>query len=474
MSITAIPAFSAYRLGNRYVAARLRVPAPPVGTQQDKSLHLAFLLDTSGSMEGDRLSSVKRTLASARDLFSPTDRVTLVCFDDMATTVAAGLLMDDSGTHRFYNRVERITTQGCTNLSAGIEKLLTEQSADRPYTALVILTDGHINRGVTLNAGLQTMIAGLGGHIPVTTLGYGAEHNRTLLRDIALRSRGAYTFVDSDETLPVVMGDLMAGQRSTVLRRATVSIEGQPNWTSAELDGNRSQHLVGDIVPDRDYWIVFENADEPAHADLQLTLTAATELPGAIEANIEEPPAELVPEVTAQVFRCRVAGVSAAVTNALEQNMRPEEAYRVRLTRLQDELDAAEISPLILRLRAQVTELLAAIDAVPVTPAPSSQNVWGVAAPSPGGFGTSTPTAMLARLASNTAQLSLQRGVASASASASIDPASASDPIASANMFSSPVQRLASNTCRTNYNRSSSPHTSSPHTSSPHTPPPSS
>jgi hypothetical protein len=452
MSIT--PMFSAYLLGNRYVAARLRMNTPVNVIQQDKPLHLAFLLDTSGSMEGERLSAVKRTLVAARSLFAATDRVTLVCFDDMATTVAAGLCMDESGKERFYARLERITTQGCTNLSAGLEKLLTEQSAENPYTALVLLTDGHINRGVSSNAGLQSMIAGLGGHIPVTTLGYGAEHNRTLLRDIALRSRGAYTFVDSDETLPVVMGDLMAGQRSTVLQRVAVSIAGQPNWISAELDGGGACHLVGDIVPDRDYWIVFENTDEPVHGDLQLTLTSASDLPGTIEANIEEPPADLIAEVTAQVFRCRVAAISAAVTNALEQNTQPNDAYRVRLMRLQEELDAAAISPLILRLRAQVTELLAAVDAVPAVPSA----VWGLTAPSPGGFGASTPTAMLARLASNTAQLSLQRGVASAS----VDPAEASDPTALTNMFSSPVQRLASNTCRTNYNRSPSPRTPPP------------
>lgn len=414
----------AYRIDSRYVAVRLHATAPP--DQTDRTLHLAILLDTSGSMEGPRLDAVKRTLHAARDMFRPTDRVTLVCFDDVATTVAAGLLMDESGKERFYERVDRITTQGCTNLSVGIEALLTEQTTTAPYTGLILLTDGHVNRGVSSTTGLRSMVSGLGVALPVTALGYGAEHNRTLLRDLALRSRGAYTFVDSDETLPVVMGDLMAGQRSCVLQQAVVAIDGQPNWVSVELDGDGLRHVVGDIVPDREYWIVFENPDAPASHPLTVTLTAAKGLPAPVAAELaEETDATGCAEI--QVLRCRVAAVSAAVTNALESGQKPEDAYRVRLVALRDELDTVTTiaDPLILRLRAQVAELLEAIEQQP--------NMWG-----------STPTDMLARLASNTAQLSLQRGVASAS----VD-----DPNMLSMMFSSPVQREASNTCRQAYNR---------------------
>ena len=451
---------TAYRYGNRYVAARVRVNTPADAVPDPKPLHLAFLLDTSGSMEGERLNAVLRTLWAARDLFTDTDRVTLVCFDDSATTVATGLLMNANGKDRFYERIERIRASGCTNLSAGLERLLTEQNAERPYTALVVLTDGHINRGVTSNAGLQTMIDGLSadGQLPVTALGYGADHNRMLLRDIALRTRGAYTYVDSDETLPVVMGDLMAGLRATVLRQAVVAIDGQPNWVSAELYGSGAQHVVGDVVADREYWVVFENPDAPATAPLELVLNAAgAEGVGAV---VEEPPADLVGEVAAQVFRCRVAAVSAAVTTALEQNQQPEDAYRVRLTRLQEELTAATLIPLVLRLRAQVAELLAAMDAAAAAvPPPSLADpnspppAWGPALSvmSPGGFGAATPTAVLARLSSATAQLSLQRGVSS------VEPDS-DDPtvVPSGPMFSSPVQLRASTTCRTNYRGSPS------------------
>ena len=422
------PTLTAFRVGDRYVAVRLHVTAtalPP-----SNPMHLAILLDTSGSMDGPRIAAVKKTLHAALDLFQPTDRLTLVCFDDVATTVCRGLSMTETGKERFVSRVERITTQGCTDLSAGLEKLLMEQDDERPYTGLVVLTDGHINRGITSAVGLRDMVSGLDAG-PVTALGYGAEHNRTLLRDLAVRSRGAYTFVDSDETLPVVMGDLVGGQRSRVLQEAVITIDGQPNWTSVELDGDGARHVVGDIVPDRDYWIVFENADSPAAHPLTVTLTAASGPAEGSPVTLEIPTeAEDVTNMAAiQVLRCRVAAVSAIVTNALEMGHGPEDAFHVRLTNLRNELAAYDASaPLVLRLRAQVAELLDAIEHAPVP------NPWGA----------STPSAVLARLASNTAQISLQRGVVSASIG---------DPIASATMFSSPVQREASNTCRRNYNR---------------------
>ena len=461
MTTMTIPTLNAYRVGGRYVAVRLHVPGSlEPRTSSSTPLHLAILLDISGSMEGPRLDAVKRTLRAARDMFQATDRVTLIVFDDAATTIAAGLRMTAEGKDRFYERLERITAQGCTNLSAGLEKLLeVQQTVEEPYTGLIILTDGHINRGIVSNTGLRTLVTGLAdGFLPVTALGYGAEHNRTLLRDLALRSRGAYTYVDSDETLPIVMGDLLAGQRCRVLQRASVDldvVDGDMGWTSAELDGDGARHVIGDVVPDRDYWVVYQNnATPPPQRTTAMTVTlrsltlddgapVTTEVLEVANTEAEE-----------QVLRCRVAAVSAAVTNLLERSERPEDAYRIQLLAMRTAIESRPQphSPLLHRLRAQIAELLEAMAAVPEQPddAVTPPGAW--ASPSPPG----PNSVMLARLSSNTAQLSLQRGVSTSTSVSDIgDPA----PVA---MFSSPVQVAASTTCRTNYrNRSPSPSPSS-------------
>lgn len=444
------PILNAYRVSDRYAAVRLRVPLP-IEPREENPIHLAILLDVSGSMEGPRLDAVKRTLYAARDLFQETDRVTLVVFYDVATTVAAGLRMTDENKDRFYERLARITAQGCTNLSAGLEKLMeVRQTAVEPYTNLVILTDGHINRGIVTNTGLRTLVDGLGRNLPVTTLGYGAEHNRILLRDLALDSRGSYTYVDSDETLPVVMGDLLAGQRSLVLRGASIDLDvqdGDAHWVSAELGGDGARHVVGDVVPDRDYWIVYQNNELPQSQQMTVTLRALNGLGVLATADVLDVAPD---EAEEQVFRCRVAAVSAAITNVLERSQRPESAYRIQLSTLQTAIEQriqTNASPLLYRLRAQVAELLEAVDTALSQPEQIASTPTPTLAPSAWDSPPGPNSIMLARLSSNTAQLSLQRGVSSAPADADVD-----DP-APLNMFSSPIQVAASSTCRETYTR---------------------
>ena len=61
----------------------------------------------------------------------------------------------------------------------------------------------------------------------------GQQHHA--LRDLALRSRGAYTFIDNDEILPVATGDLISGLREEAVRGAALTVP--EGWACAELDG---------------------------------------------------------------------------------------------------------------------------------------------------------------------------------------------------------------------------------------------
>ena len=60
----------------------------------EKRMHIAILIDTSGSMDGDRLTSVKKTLRASATLFKPADRITLVTFSDAATDILVDTHLD--------------------------------------------------------------------------------------------------------------------------------------------------------------------------------------------------------------------------------------------------------------------------------------------------------------------------------------------------------------------------------------------
>lgn len=383
---------NAYQL-REYLAVRVRsdVPVAPVANP----IHLAILLDVSDSMSGERLDSVKRTLHAARELFHPHDRLTLAAFGEHAHMVVAQHQMTGDGIDEFYRRTDALATAGCTNLSSGIEELLRARDATQPYTAVLLLTDGMINRGICSTSGLRDMMAGLG-DIPTTALGYGADHNRTLLRQLATRSHGSYTYVNSDELLPVVMGDLISGLRSTVLRK--VEVQAPEGFQCKEVGGN----VIGDIVVDRDYWVVFKGVGAGP-----VRLFAD----GNVIAEIA-PDAADGPEIEEQILRARASRVLTAATDALEAGGTVPGHVRAKMAALRREMAPLASRPLVLRLQAQLTEAFEA----------SEQSGWAA-----------TPTPVLARLAAASAQATTQRGA---------------DPDG---LFSSPGQRAASMQCRSAY-----------------------
>ncbi len=429
----------------RYVAIRVRSDTVP---QEGRSLHVAFAVDCSGSMEGDRMDSVKRTLHAARDLFQPQDFVTIVAFGNSSRTVTLHQAMDEAGAAECYRAIDGIQINGSTNLSSAFETLA---SFGYSYDAVVILTDGHINMGLTGTAGLRAMGLGIGRGRPLYTIGYGSDHNRVLLRDLALHSRGSYTYIDTEDILPVTMGDILSGLRMEVAQHVTVTCEG----TCMELgaDPNSSSYCIGNIIPDRNYWVVF-STQEGSTSMTECSVTG-TGLSEPLRISTEATNDDMKSEVREQILRCRVVREMAGVTDALEKHLAPSSEQKAVLQALKDEIAASDDSfrlrPLVLRMTGQIEEILQQMEDFRPSVDDNDDDVLGFRMNM--GFRRHRNIAdTLARLSSGTAVLATQRGVFSQAPPDDSDPTNhdggSRDPSA---LFSSPVQRTVSNNVRSHY-----------------------
>jgi hypothetical protein len=452
-SVTATPNMnlSAFQVDDHLVI-RVNIEAP--ASAAGRPINIGLLIDVSGSMDGARIDAVKRTLHAARGLWRAEDRVTLVTFSDRAQVLRDHQAMNEAGLTEFYNAVDAMRADGSTNLSAGIEALY---GCGADYDMVLILTDGVLNAGVTSTAGIEAML-NAPGRRTINTYGYGADHCRALLRDLSLRSRGAYTFIDNDEILPVATGDLISGLREEAVRGATLMVP--ESWTCAELDGGANTFYVGNLVGGRDYWYVFRRGAAAA-ATAPIRLTA----PGGAEAEISVVFADEAPEAREQILRCRVARLMSQMSEALEAGLSlPREAA----TALKAEIDAAAAEfrarPLVLRLQGQLAELLAMPEA---PPPPAMGPMLGLARGGGGGLGRSPAGAMwpgtpaggtrslAARLASGMTCLSNQRGVYTG-VSESGASVYEEDPDRSISLFSTPSQRSASSQVRDVYSGAAS------------------
>lgn len=288
----------------------LRGDAPPADRRPP--LALAFVLDRSGSMAGDRLEAAQRAAAHAIARLHPADVVSAVAFDDAVLEVAAPAPVAQHPT--LGAQLLAIDAGGSTNLSGGWLRGRHQLQAaaallrDAPGTSrrLLLLTDGHANAGITDRDQLvalarQARADGIG----TTTIGVGAGYDDDLLRAMADAGGGNAWYIEradqSQDVFAEELGNLLSvsaqGVGVTVTLHAAVrSLRARSSWpaTHSMLDGqevvafdlgdlyaSEPKPLLLEFVVDRDALV---GSDAPDAAVARLTVRADVLRPdGSIE-----------------------------------------------------------------------------------------------------------------------------------------------------------------------------------------------
>lgn len=164
-------------------------------------LDIAFVLDRSGSMTGEKLRLAKEAVDVATTQLRDDDRVALVTFDDTIETVQRLQPATTRTKTALRLALTGIDAGGTTNLSdgwlTGCQELAKNANPDlaRPSRAL-LLTDGHANVGVTDPVELQDHATELRKRgISTTTVGVGDDYDQDLLTGMAEAGGGNYEHI---------------------------------------------------------------------------------------------------------------------------------------------------------------------------------------------------------------------------------------------------------------------------------------
>jgi Ca-activated chloride channel family protein len=152
-------------------------------------------------MNGGRLSAALDAVHRLIGRLHADDVFGLVIFDDeVRVPVPSGPVGDGAAIR---DALRRIRVGGMTNLSGGLLRGIQEcqRTADGTSSTLVLLSDGHANRGVTDLARLGEYAAGAAQHgITISTIGIGEDYDEDLLEAISRSGRGnAHFAANGDE-----------------------------------------------------------------------------------------------------------------------------------------------------------------------------------------------------------------------------------------------------------------------------------
>jgi hypothetical protein len=313
--------------------------------------HIALLLDTSGSMEGAPIAAVIRTLHLLIDRMEEMDMLTIIQYAGSASLLVDCANMNPRAKTDIHRMVDRLTAEGGTNMEEAIEVL---GGVGLPMNAVFLMTDGHVNAGITSSAGLLRLLsARVATGTPVNTLGFGTSHNAQMLRDMAVRSCGSYTYADATELIPAIIGDIVGGLIDQVGSNASLAVSPRGHCLELGTDFSRPDvYNVGSLIANKPQWVVFRGHCAP----VQLTWTEE-----GVEQRCVVGPSMTgldIMEMEEQLQRVQLVHTMTTVSEMLMQRN-----YAGALAELNSAENRLELSPavgrsFIIRLQAQVDEML--------------------------------------------------------------------------------------------------------------------
>ncbi len=177
------------------------VKRPPV--------HLAMVVDKSGSMEGDRIDNAIHAAQRVVDNLADGDTVAVIAFDTGTETVVSPTALTSATRDDVKRGIAGIQLGGDTCISCGVERAMDALRSARTDGALqrvLLLSDGAANNGIRDVAGFQRLArmcrtAG----VAVSTIGLGVDYNERVLAALALESNGLHHFVEDALSLSPVL-----------------------------------------------------------------------------------------------------------------------------------------------------------------------------------------------------------------------------------------------------------------------------
>lgn len=265
---------------DRYLV--VEVQAPELTSTVRQPVHLAVVMDTSGSMEGEsKIANAKRASASLIERLGPQDSFSLVTFSTRPNVVVSQQEVWDPTM--LAARVHSVQAGGSTNIYDGLNWGINQlRSVPEGNRRLVLISDGLPTTGVTdadRIASLAQSAAARG--VTVSALGLGVQFDGDLLYALSDAGGGSYLYAGrSQELAESIDGELdrtfqVAAQSARVEVSLHPAVRLHDSYGYEAWDGQVTETgfaaFLGDMHAQQTRKVVLRlQAPIEAHGDLDL------------------------------------------------------------------------------------------------------------------------------------------------------------------------------------------------------------
>jgi len=230
------------------VLVRIQAPDAPAELPKRNPLHLSLVIDRSGSMAGQPLDEAKRCAEFVLDGLQPTDRLSVVAYDNEVRTLVTCTPLGDKESIR--RAIRAIDSGGSTDLHGGWfrgAETLAPHASDGTTSRVILLSDGCANHGLVDHDQIYAQCADFArAGVSTSTYGLGDSFNEELMIGMARHGQGSSYYGRTAEDLMDPFREEFELLNALCAKRLRLSVEPAP--------GVKAKVLNDYVVTDSEGW----------------------------------------------------------------------------------------------------------------------------------------------------------------------------------------------------------------------------
>ena len=235
--------FTQHVNGDEYGLVMLLPPVKAEQIKQTQQREVIFVLDTSGSMEGDSIKQAKKALLLAIDQLKAMDSFNIIEFNSYAQSLwKLPKLADVNNRQDAKSFVNSLSANGGTEMESALRLafLRPKDYASNILRQIVFITDGSVGN----EESLMQLISNKLENSRLFTVGIGSAPNSYFMGEAAKMGRGIFTYIGSVDQVQEKMLSLL----TKLQHPAITDIELQLNADT--LQSNRQLEFYPNVISD--------------------------------------------------------------------------------------------------------------------------------------------------------------------------------------------------------------------------------
>lgn len=143
--------------------SQITLEAPSFEMTSRPAVDIVAVLDVSGSMSGEKMSLVRKSMRRLVRSMGSRDRVAFVTFDSYVNVLMNFCEMTEDNKQNTFQVIKQLTAGSCTNLcggvTTGVDMLLKNRVNE--LAAVILFTDGEANEGISDTHGIINEVMNL-------------------------------------------------------------------------------------------------------------------------------------------------------------------------------------------------------------------------------------------------------------------------------------------------------------------------